>query len=349
MMGGGRGRKGTVRQGRGYVLNRQTLLPHEHEQPRQYTRRRQAQHLLERRRHKSQNSARMQESAPALLINPFHLFHLDFLLSVYGDGDLFPLHMHQTLRMQRRLRQQPIRGRDPQDPTEGGGGAEEDDVPGEAAGFLGAVAVDGADNAADFVVEEEEDGDDEARDDGREDPSHGELPELDEEDGAIGIGGPEGSAYAQGGSIQTRELADMWQADEDDNADRGRVLGQAHTDVPVEQRFPALGGGEEDGEQHGACCADDGVEEGSEGEGGVGALELLDRFVEVDDAVEEGEDLGGEGGDVAHRVVVSVDDGEGVVHPAGVDEGPGHEREEGDLGGKGSVKVSVERGAGDGG
>lgn len=99
----------------------------------------------------------------------------------------------------------------------------------------------------------------------------------------------------------------------------------------MEQRFPAFRRGEEDGDEEGADGADDGVEEGGEGEGGVGAFELLDSFVEVDDAVEKREDFGGEGGYVAHGVVVGVYEGEDVVHPAGVDEGPGHEGEEGDL------------------
>ena len=63
----------------------------------------------------------------------------------------------------------------------------------------------------------------------------------------------------------------------------------------------------------------------------MGALQFLDGFVEVDDAVEKREDFGGEGGYVAHRPVVGVDQGEKKMHPAGVDEGPCHEREEGYL------------------
>jgi len=49
------------------------------------------------------------------------------------------------------------------------------------------------------------------------------------------------------------------------------------------------------------------------------ALEFLHCFVEVDDAVEEGEYVGGEVGYVLHGPVVSVEDGEEVVHPGGVD------------------------------
>lgn len=63
----------------------------------------------------------------------------------------------------------------------------------------------------------------------------------------------------------------------------------------------------------------------------MSSLELLDRFVEVDDAVQEGKYLGGEGGYIAHCPVVGVEEGEKDVHPARVDEGPGYEGKEGDL------------------
>jgi hypothetical protein len=59
----------------------------------------------------------------------------------------------------------------------------------------------------------------------------------------------------------------------------------------------------------------------------VVTLELLDGLVEVNDAVEQGEDFGGEGCHVAHGEVVKVEDGEEVVHPCCVDESPGHKRE----------------------
>lgn len=96
----------------------------------------------------------------------------------------------------------------------------------------------------------------------------------------------------------------------------------------MEKRFPLLGRREEDRYEHGTNGADDGVEEGSEREVVVGALQFLDGLVEVYDAVQEREDFGGEGGHVAHGPVVGVDDGEKEVHPAGVDEGPCHEGEE---------------------
>lgn len=112
----------------------------------------------------------------------------------------------------------------------------------------------------------------------------------------------------------------MRHADEDDDGDSGGIFCEAHAGVAMKKWGPALGGGEEDGEEHGADGADNGIEEGGKGEGGVGALKLLDGFVKVDDAVEEGEDLGGEGGHVSHGPVVGVEDGEEVVHPAGVNE-----------------------------
>ena len=104
---------------------------------------------------------------------------------------------------------------------------------------------------------------------------------------------------------------------------------------------PLFGGGEEDGDDHGANGADDGVEEGGEGEGRVGALELLNGFVKVDDAVEEGEYFRGECGYVAHCPVVGVEDGEDVVHPAGVDERPGHEWEEGYVEGSRAKSIYI--------
>ena len=52
--------------------------------------------------------------------------------------------------------------------------------------------------------------------------------------------------------------------------------------IAMEQRSPFLGCGERDGHEHGADSANDGVEEGGEGESIMYALELLDRFMEVD-------------------------------------------------------------------
>ena len=56
------------------------------------------------------------------------------------------------------------------------------------------VAVDGADDATDFVVEEEEDGDYQAGDDGNEYPFYRQMPELDEECRAIRACWTEGGA-----------------------------------------------------------------------------------------------------------------------------------------------------------
>lgn len=86
----------------------------------------------------------------------------------------------------------------------------------------------------------------------------------------------------EGRFVQANELADMRHADEYYDGDRGGVLGQAEAEPAREERLPGFGGGEEDGEEHSADRADDGVEEGGEGELVVSALELLDGFVEVD-------------------------------------------------------------------
>lgn len=89
--------------------------------------------------------------------------------------------------MQWRLGEQAISRWDAEDAAQSGGGAEQDNVPGETTGLAGAVAVDGADDAAHLVIEEEEDGDDEPGNDGCKDPSDGKMPELDEEGGSIWI------------------------------------------------------------------------------------------------------------------------------------------------------------------
>ena len=85
--------------------------------------------------------------------------------------------------------------------------------------------------------------------------------------------------------IQRAQFADMRHTDEDDDADSGGVLGQPHADVAMKERFPPLGGGEEYCYKHGADCADDAVEKGCEGKASVGALELLNGLVKVDNAI----------------------------------------------------------------
>ncbi len=124
----------------------------------------------------------------------------------------------------------------------------------------------------------------------------------------------------------------MWQTDEDDDADGGSVFGKTHAHVAMKKWLPFLGRGEEDGYQHGTDGANNGVEEGCKGEVVMGALQFLDGFMEVDDDVEEREDFGRKVGYVAHGPIMGVGEGKKEVHPAGVDEGPGHEREKGDLG-----------------
>ena len=57
----------------------------------------------------------------------------------------------------------------------------------------------------------------------------------------------------------------MWDPDEDDNADRGGVLGETHTYVRMEKRFPFIRRREEDGYKRGTDGADHGIEKGGEG------------------------------------------------------------------------------------
>lgn len=57
----------------------------------------------------------------------------------------------------------------------------------------------------------------------------------------------------------------MRHAYEDYDADRGGVLAETHPNIAVEQRLPALGRREEDGDEHSPNGADDGVKKSGEG------------------------------------------------------------------------------------
>lgn len=181
------------------------------------------------------------------------------------------------------------------------------------------------------MVKVEEDRDNSAGDDGQEHPLDGDLPELDEEGRPLGARRAEARLHLELDMLQRPQLPDIRDTNPEDDGDGGGVLGQAKANVAVQQGLPPIGGGEEDGDEAGTRGAEDGVEEGGEVSLGVGALELHGGLAEVDDAVEEGEDVAAEVGDVLHGPVMGVEDGEGVVHPAGMDEGPGHDGEEGDL------------------
>lgn len=181
------------------------------------------------------------------------------------------------------------------------------------------------------MVEEEENRDDEPGYDGREDPSDRQLPELHKELRAVRGAGLECGADMESGAVERCQFADVWHTHENNDADGGSIFGETHTNVAMEQRFPFLGRGEEDGYQHGTDSTNDGVEECRERKVVVGAFQFLDGLMEVDDAVEERKDFGGEGGHVAHGPVVGVDEGEKEVHPAGVDERPCHEGKKGYL------------------
>ena len=128
--------------------------------------------------------------------------------------------------MQWRLWKQAISRWDAKDAAKSGGGAEEDNVPGETAGLAGAVAVDGANDAAHLMIEEEQNGDYEPGNDSCKDPNHRKMPELDEEGGSMWIAWSKRMiAYLQRLLVETGELAYMRYADEDDDGDGGRVLG----------------------------------------------------------------------------------------------------------------------------
>ncbi len=77
----------------------------------------------------------------------------------------------------------------------------------------------------------------------------------------------------------------MRHPNEDDDTDGSRILSEIHTDVAMEQPCPFLRRGEEYSDEHSANGANDGIEEGGEGKGIVGTLELLDGFVEVDNRI----------------------------------------------------------------
>ena len=108
-----------------------------------------------------------------------------------------------------------------------------------------------ADDATYFMIEEEETSDYAPWYDRCEDPGDGEVPEADEEGGAVGARGREAVGDGQRFLVEGGELADVRQPDEDDDGDGGRVLGEAHAEVAVEEGRPFGRRGEEDGESQG--------------------------------------------------------------------------------------------------
>jgi hypothetical protein len=64
------------------------------------------------------------------------------------------------------------------------------------------------------------------------------------------------------GFVKGSKLANMWHPDEDNDGYSSGILSQTESYVSVEERLPALGSGEEYGQQHCSTGADDGVEEG---------------------------------------------------------------------------------------
>ena len=60
-------------------------------------------------------------------------------------------------------------------------------------------------------------------------------------------------------------------------------------------------------------------------------LQLLDSFVKVNDTIQEREYFCGKRGYIAHCPIVSVDESQQDVHPAGMDKRPRHEWKKGYL------------------
>ena len=182
------------------------------------------------------------------------------------------------------------------------------------------------------MIKEEEGGDNHGRHDSGEYPDTGQLVKRHEESGAGRVRGAEGGgADLKSLFVESGELADMRHPNEYDDADCCGIFGETHADVAVEQRGPFICSCEKDGDEHGSDGANDSVEECGEREAGMRALELLNRFVEVDDGVEEGEDLCVERRNIAHCPVMRIKRGEDVVQPGGMDKCPSHEGKEGDV------------------
>ena len=307
------------------------LVAHEEEESSQHRCLRQTKEALERWRDEDQNEGRLDEVRVSLLVCPRHEARLVALSCVVALRSIFALIVHKGFGMERSLGKEAVGRRDAQNAAHNGGRTQEEDVPGKSSWLADAVALDGADNAADLMVEVEEDGDDGARDDGQEHPLDRDLPELDEERRPLGARGAEAGLDVELDVLEGPKLADVRDADPEDDGDGGGVLGQAQAHVAMEERLPSVSGGQENGEEAGADGTDDGVEKGCEVGPSVGTLELAGGLVEVDDTVKEGEDVAAEVRHVLHGPVVGVEDGQRVVHPAGVDERPCHDGQEGDL------------------
>lgn len=169
--------------------------------------------------------------------------------------------MHEALRMEWGLRQQSVCGRDAEDAADSGGSAEQDDIPGEPPWFTSAVAVDGADDTAHFVVEEEQGSNYCAWYQSRENPSHGEFPELDEEHRPLRATRTKGRAYVQRVLVQICKLSCVRNANENDDADGCGILGKAHANIAVKKRLPLLRRSEENSQQACSNASDNGIEE----------------------------------------------------------------------------------------
>ena len=167
----------------------------------------------------------MEEGAPSLLIHSPHIADLGPLFAIHVTLDNLFLGMHQALRVQWRLWKKPVRRRNTQNTAYSRRQPQQHNIPSESTRLLRPITVNSTDDATDFVIEEKQDRDDQPGDYGRENPFHLQLPEPDEEDGAIRTRRLRARTYLQRLLIEITELTDVRHADEDHNTNRSSVLG----------------------------------------------------------------------------------------------------------------------------
>ena len=131
--------------------------------------------------------------------------------------------------------------------------------------------------------------------------------------------------------VKRGQLTDVWHANKQHYTDCGRILGKSQADVRMEERIPAVGCRQKYGKQESATGSDDGVEKCRKGQAFMNSLEFLDGLMKIYDTIQEGEDFRRESRHIAHGPVMGIDDCQNIMHPSGMNEGPCHERKEGNL------------------
>lgn len=170
------------------------------------------------------------------------------------------------------------------------------------------------------MVKPKEDGQQQSEGDGEEDVLDVKVPKPDQP-GAV-HGGQEGDAGGQVLDVDLDHAADVDEAGEEDDGQRGAVVLDKGADVVVEEGALADGvGGVGDGEDE-----DGGEDAEVEGTGVAQQLEDLDALLQVDAGDVEAKNVAGEAGDVA-QPVARVGGGEGPVQDEGPEADPGHEGE----------------------